>query len=115
VEATALQLDPTQRSVESRDFEAELRRRIVGQDEAVQAVVDLYQVGAANSEWPPEFFDEELMRTERHTIHDQAIVQVGHQVVLAGWSRSITCTEMMRAGFIILNQALILASSIFSG
>ncbi|MGA8036906.1 MAG: hypothetical protein WB985_13145, partial [Candidatus Acidiferrales bacterium] len=37
-------LDPTQRSVESRDFEAGLRRKIVGQDEAVQAVVDLYQV-----------------------------------------------------------------------
>ena len=42
--AHALQLDPSQRSVESRDFEAGLRRKIVGQDEAVQAVVDLYQV-----------------------------------------------------------------------
>ena len=71
--------------------------------------------GAANSEWPPEFCEEELMRTERRTIRDQAIAQVDHQVDLAGWSRSITCTEMMRAGFIILNQALILASSIFSG
>src|ERR1700675_1021802 len=36
-------LDPTQRSVESRDFEAGLRRKIVGQDEAGQAVGDLYQ------------------------------------------------------------------------
>jgi hypothetical protein len=44
MDAYALQLDPTRRSVESRDFEAELRRKIVGQDEAVQAVVDLYQV-----------------------------------------------------------------------
>jgi ATP-dependent Clp protease ATP-binding subunit ClpB len=42
--AQALQLDPTLRSVESRDFEGGLRRKIVGQDEAVQAVVDLYQV-----------------------------------------------------------------------
>jgi ATP-dependent Clp protease ATP-binding subunit ClpB len=42
--AHAVQLDPTQRSVESRDFEGGLRRKIVGQDEAVQAVVDLYQV-----------------------------------------------------------------------
>ena len=42
--ARALNLDPGQRSVESRDFEAELRRRIVGQDEAVRAVVELYQV-----------------------------------------------------------------------
>ena len=39
-----VQLDPTQRSIESRDFEVRLRRRIVGQDEAVQAVVDLYQI-----------------------------------------------------------------------
>ena len=38
------QLDVSQRSKESRDFEAGLRRKIVGQDEAVQAVVDLYQV-----------------------------------------------------------------------
>jgi len=38
------QLDPARRSSESRDFEAGLRRKIVGQDEAVQAVVDLYQV-----------------------------------------------------------------------
>jgi ATP-dependent Clp protease ATP-binding subunit ClpB len=42
--AHAVQLDPSQRSLESRDFEAGLRRKIVGQDEAVQAVVDLYQV-----------------------------------------------------------------------
>jgi hypothetical protein len=35
------QLDPARRSTESRDFEAGLRRKIVGQDEAVQAVVDL--------------------------------------------------------------------------
>jgi ATP-dependent Clp protease ATP-binding subunit ClpB len=39
-----VQLDVSKRSVESRDFEAQLRRRIVGQDEAVQAVVDLYEV-----------------------------------------------------------------------
>ena len=42
--AHAVQLDPSQRSLESRDFEGGLRRKIVGQDEAVQAVVDLYQV-----------------------------------------------------------------------
>ena len=38
------QLDPARRSSESREFEAGLRRKIVRQDEAVQAVVDLYQV-----------------------------------------------------------------------
>jgi ATP-dependent Clp protease ATP-binding subunit ClpB len=50
--AYALQLDPTQRSGESRDFETELRRKIVGQDEAVQAVVDLYQVFRAGLNSP---------------------------------------------------------------
>jgi ATP-dependent Clp protease ATP-binding subunit ClpA len=50
--AQALQLDPTLRSVESRDFEGGLRRKIVGQDEAVQAVVDLYQVFLAGLNSP---------------------------------------------------------------
>jgi len=45
-------LDPTQRSTESRDFETGLRRKIVGQDEAVQAVVDLYQVFRAGLNAP---------------------------------------------------------------
>ena len=46
------QLDPRQRSVESRDFEGGLRRKIVGQDEAVEAVVDLYQVFCAGLNSP---------------------------------------------------------------
>jgi ATP-dependent Clp protease ATP-binding subunit ClpB len=46
------QLDPARRSIESRDFEAGLRRKIVGQDEAVQAVVDLYQVFRAGLNSP---------------------------------------------------------------
>lgn len=45
-------LDPSQRSVESRDFESGLRRKIVGQEEAVQAVVDLYQVYRAGLNSP---------------------------------------------------------------
>ncbi|HTV58788.1 MAG TPA: ATP-dependent Clp protease ATP-binding subunit, partial [Verrucomicrobiae bacterium] len=45
-------LDPEQRSGESRSFEAALRRKIVGQDEAVQAVVDLYQVFRAGLNSP---------------------------------------------------------------
>ena len=47
-----VQLDLTQRSMESRDFEAGLRRKIVGQDEAVQAVVELYQVFCAELNSP---------------------------------------------------------------
>src|SRR5579864_9245125 len=50
--AQAVPLDPTQHSMESRDFEVGLRRKIVGQDEAVQAVVDLYQVFRAGLNSP---------------------------------------------------------------
>jgi ATP-dependent Clp protease ATP-binding subunit ClpB len=48
-------LNPFMRSSESQDFETGLRRKIVGQDEAVQAVVDLYQVFRAglNSQGRP--------------------------------------------------------------
>src|ERR1700690_3055086 len=45
-------LDPAKRSFESRDFESGLRRKIVGQDEAVQAEVDLYQVFRAGLNSP---------------------------------------------------------------
>ena len=45
-------LNPFMRSTESRDFETGLRRKIVGQDEAVQAVVDLYQVFRAGLNSP---------------------------------------------------------------
>ncbi|HKV27278.1 MAG TPA: AAA family ATPase [Candidatus Acidoferrales bacterium] len=48
----AQHLDPTQRSRESREFETALRRKIVGQEEAVQAVVDLYQVFRAGLNSP---------------------------------------------------------------
>src|ERR1700726_1925265 len=40
-------LDPTRRSLESQEFEAALRSKIVGQEEGVRAVVDLYQVFCA--------------------------------------------------------------------
>ena len=42
--AQSLQLNPHQRSAEARSLEQGLRQKIIGQDEAVQAVVDLYQV-----------------------------------------------------------------------
>src|SRR5467141_1185737 len=38
------ELDPQKRSSTSRHFEEELRQRVVGQSEAVQALVDLYEV-----------------------------------------------------------------------
>jgi len=45
-------LDPSLRSVESQEFETALRARIVGQPEAVQGVVDMYQVFTAGMNSP---------------------------------------------------------------
>ena len=41
---TAVRLDPLRQGEESREFEGQLRKKVVGQDEAVQALVDLYRV-----------------------------------------------------------------------
>jgi ATP-dependent Clp protease ATP-binding subunit ClpB len=46
------ELDPQKRSSMSRHFEEELRQRVVGQNEAVQALVDLYQVFSAGLHSP---------------------------------------------------------------
>ena len=50
--AQLLQLNPDLRSAESQNLDDGLRQRIVGQDEAVQAVVDLYQVFRAGMNSP---------------------------------------------------------------
>jgi len=50
--AAKQQLDPTIRSTGTRDFETSLRARIVGQEEGVQALVDLYQVFCAGLNSP---------------------------------------------------------------
>jgi ATP-dependent Clp protease ATP-binding subunit ClpB len=46
------ELDPQRRTSTPRHFEEELRQRVVGQDEAVQALVDLYQVFCAGLHSP---------------------------------------------------------------
>src|SRR6267154_1562010 len=46
------ELDPQKRSSTSRHFDEELRQRVVGQNEAVQALVDLYQVFCAGLHSP---------------------------------------------------------------
>jgi len=38
------QLDPTRRGNQAKDFESQLRRRIVGQDPAIQKVTEIYQM-----------------------------------------------------------------------
>ena len=48
----SVRLDPTLQGEESRKFETHLRGKIVGQDEAVQAVVDLYGVFSAGLQAP---------------------------------------------------------------
>jgi ATP-dependent Clp protease ATP-binding subunit ClpA len=47
-----LSLDPNKRSSDTIDFQSSLRAKIVGQDEAVQALVDLYQVFRAGLNSP---------------------------------------------------------------
>ncbi len=44
MDTQSFQLDPHLRSMEAKNLEEGLRRKIIGQDEAVQAVIDLYQV-----------------------------------------------------------------------
>ena len=50
--AARQQLDPSIRSNDTRDFETSLRSKIVGQEEGVQALVDLYQVFCAGLNSP---------------------------------------------------------------
>jgi ATP-dependent Clp protease ATP-binding subunit ClpA len=50
--AHSKELDLQKRSSTSRQFEEELRQRVVGQNEAVQALVDLYQVFCAGLHSP---------------------------------------------------------------
>jgi ATP-dependent Clp protease ATP-binding subunit ClpB len=50
--AVRQQLDPTIRSNDTRDFHQSLRAKIVGQEEGVQALVDLYQVFCAGLNSP---------------------------------------------------------------
>src|SRR5438067_7524546 len=47
-----LSLDPSKRSADTIDFQSALRAKIVGQEEAVQALVDLYQVFRAGLNSP---------------------------------------------------------------
>src|SRR5438445_4793747 len=47
-----LPLDPSKRSTDTMDFQSALRSKIVGQEEGVRALVDLYQVFRAGLNSP---------------------------------------------------------------
>src|SRR5437660_453042 len=51
-EAESLALDPNKRSTDTIDFQAALRAKIVGQEDGVHALVDLYQVFRAGLNSP---------------------------------------------------------------
>jgi len=46
------QLDPTQTGFEAEKLESDLRRRIVGQDEAIQQIINIYQTNLAGMSGP---------------------------------------------------------------
>jgi ATP-dependent Clp protease ATP-binding subunit ClpB len=46
------QLDPTQTGFEAEKLEADLRKRIVGQDEAIQQIINIYQTNLAGMSSP---------------------------------------------------------------
>src|SRR5512135_2970093 len=45
-------LDPTRRSTDAQDFETQLRRRIVGQEQAIEKVAEIYQMFLAGLNAP---------------------------------------------------------------
>ena len=45
-------LDPSRRSNDARDFDAALRRKIVGQDQAIEKVAEIYQMFLAGLNAP---------------------------------------------------------------
>jgi ATP-dependent Clp protease ATP-binding subunit ClpB len=49
---TKQQLDPTKRSTDAKDFENAMRRRIVGQDPAIEKVAEIYQMFLAGLNAP---------------------------------------------------------------
>ena len=46
------QLDPTQTGFEAEKLESDLRKRIVGQDEAIQQIINIYQTHLAGMSSP---------------------------------------------------------------
>src|SRR5690349_23548914 len=50
------QLDPTQTGFEAERLESDLRKRIVGQDEAIQQIINIYQTHLAGMSSPGRRF-----------------------------------------------------------
>ena len=60
------ELDTKKRSSASRQFEAALREKTVGQDEAVEALVELYQVFCAGLRREPAVPGANRFRQDAH-------------------------------------------------
>ena len=61
----ATKLDPSKRSDAAQTFETSLRRKIVGQDDAIQKVVGLYQMFLAGLNAPGRPVGNLLFRGSR--------------------------------------------------
>ena len=76
-----LPLDPEKRSTDTLEFKTALASKIVGQEEGVQALVDLYQVFCAGLNSPAS----KLQRSaERHLSRPDKFRGIGADPVLAG-------------------------------
>jgi hypothetical protein len=53
-------LDPTRRSKDASDFENAMRRKVVGQDQAIEKVVEIYQTFLAGLNPPGRGATEDL-------------------------------------------------------
>jgi Cdc48 subfamily AAA family protein len=89
--AQAVRLDPTVQGEESGKFESRLRDKVVGQDEAVQAVVDLYRVFRAGLHSPGRPVGNSLFLGPRGT-GETRIVEVAAEA-LFGDSRAVIKVE----------------------
>src|SRR5713101_2222209 len=91
-----LALDPSKRSTDTIDFQTALRGKIVGQEEGVQALVDLYQVFRAGLNSPGRPVGDLLFRGPTGSAPTRSSAASSEirgfpQTVARGHSKSPTC------------------------
>ena len=101
----ASRLDPNLRSRELRDFERTLRRKIVGQDKAVQAVAELYQVFRAGLSAPGRPVGNLLFLgptgAGKTRVVEAAGLPLAKRIAFAVWSRPRVFDAVMRAAAVL--------------